>query len=175
MSVGLRLIDDDGIQQAFSAHELNDGALDFLQAPSEELTQLLRALDHVFVPNDLHGPDGDSRTERISSICRAVRARFHCEHDILTTQHAGHGIHASRDRFTQKHQIRLDATPLVAQQLAGTGNSGLDFIADQQGIVLVAERPCFLQIVVVRNDDPGLALDRLHEECRQVRARLLES
>lgn len=96
------------------------------------------------------------------------------EHDVLASQHTGHRVHTTRDGLSKQNKIGFDSAPLVAQQLASARNAGLDFVADQQHVVLVAERTGLLQIGWVWDNDSCLALDRLYEESSQIRAGGLE-
>jgi hypothetical protein len=58
----------------------------------------------------------------------------------------------------------------VAQQLARAGDTSLDLITDQEYIVLVAQSAGLLQVILVRNDNTSLTLNRLNQEGGQVRA-----
>ncbi len=53
---------------------------------------------------------------------------------------------------------------LAGEELAGASESGLDLVADQQGLVLTAQLVEALEIALGWNDDPALALDRLDED-----------
>lgn len=138
------------------------------------MTQSLGLLDHLLLTDDLQRADRHRAAQRVAAVRGAVGARLDGEHDVLATQDAGHGVHAAGDGLAQQHQVGLDAAPLVAQELAGAGDAGLDLVADQQGVVLVAQRAGFAQVVVVRDDDAGLALDGLDEEGGDIGAGVLE-
>lgn len=174
VAVGLGLINDNSIEQALAAHGLDDGALDGLQTIAEDVTELLSALDHVLLLDDLQGSDSDRAGQRVTSIGRTVSARLDSKHHILAAQHAGHGVHATGDGLAQQHHVRLDAAPLVAEQLASAGNTGLNLIADQQDVVLVAQGSGLLQVIVVGDNNACLALNGLHQEGGEVGTRLLE-
>lgn len=45
---------------------------------------------------------------------------------------------------------------LEAEQLSSPGESGLDLVADEEDIVLLAESLAALKVVVVGNDDTGI-------------------
>jgi hypothetical protein len=62
----------------------------------------------------------------------------------------------------------------VAQQLTRARDTGLDLVADQQHIVLIAECPGLLQVIWVGDNNACLTLDRLDEESSQVGASCLE-
>jgi hypothetical protein len=61
-------------------------------------------------------------------------------------------------------QVGLDALVLLGQQLAGAAEAGLDLVQDQHHVVRGAELARALQIAGGRDDDAGLALDRLDQE-----------
>lgn len=170
----LGFVDDDGVEKTLTAHLLDHGVLDCLQSLPEDMTQRFRLLHHVLLPNDLQGPDGDRASQWVAAIGRPVRTGFDGEHDVLATQHAGHGVHATGDGLAQEDHVRLDATPFIAEELARAGNPRLDLIADQQRIVLVTQGPSLLEVILVRHNDARLSLDGLDQESRDVGARLLE-
>lgn len=101
-------------------------------------------------------------------------ARLNSEHDILAAEHTRNRVHTTRNSLAQQDEVGLDSTPLVAEQLAGTGDTSLDLIADQQDIVLVAEGAGFLEVAWIGDDNTGLALDRLDQEGGKVRTGGLE-
>ena len=68
------------------------------------------------------------------------------------------------DGLAQQHHVRLDAAPLVAEQLPSTGNTILNLIADQQNVVLVAQGSGLLQVILVGDNNSSLALNGLHQE-----------
>lgn len=174
VAVGLGLINDNSIEQTLAAHGLDDGALDGLQTIAEDVTELLSALDHVLLLDDFQGSDSDCAGQRVTSIGRTMSARLDSKHHIFAAQHAGHGVHATGDGLAQQHHVRLDAAPLVAEQLAGAGNTGLNLIADQQDVVLVAQGSGLLQVILVGDNNACLALNGLHQEGGEVGTRLLE-
>lgn len=99
---------------------------------------------------------------------------LHREHDVLLAEHTGHGVHSSRDGLSEQDQVGLDAAPLVAQKLASTGNAGLDLVADEQDVVLVAQSAGFLEVLYIWYNDTSLTLNRLDQEGSQVGAGLLK-
>lgn len=92
------------------------------------------------------------------------------EHDVLAAEHTRDGVHTTGDGLAQQDQIGLDSAPLVTQQLTRAGDTGLDLVADQEYIVLVAQSASLLQVILVRNDNTSLALNRLNQEGGQVGA-----
>ena len=174
VSVGLGLINNNGVEQTLAAHRLDDGTLNGLQTVAENVTELFGALNHVFLLDDLQRSDSDRAGQRVTTISRTVSARLDGEHNVLPTQDGGDGVHATGDSLAQQHHVGLDPAPLMAAQLASTGNTGLDLITDQQYVVLVAQGSGLLQVILVGNHDTCLALDGLHQERGQTRPRLLE-
>lgn len=174
MAIGLGLVDNDGIEQTLTAHCFDDWTLNGLQTLTEDMTQLLRPFDHLFIADKLQSTDGHGTAQRVPAIGRTMRAGLNGQHDVLATQNTGHGIHATGDGLAQQHQIRLDSTPFVAEKLPRPGNAGLDLIADQQGIVLIAQGSGLLQVILVRDNNPRLTLDGFDQEGSQVGACFLE-
>ena len=62
----------------------------------------------------------------------------------------------------------------MAEHLASPCDTGLDLIADEKDIVLVAKGADLLQVAVVRHDDTCFTLDGLNKECSSVLAVLLK-
>ena len=174
MSIRLRLINDDSIEQTLSTHCLDDRALDSQQPIPEQVAELLRTLDHVFLLHDLKSANGNGATKWVSAVGRTMGTRLDREHDVLSTQHTRDRVHTTGDGLAKQDKIGLDAAPLVAQQLTRARDTGLDLIADQKHIVLVAKCPGLLQVIFVRNNDACLTLDRLDEETGEVGAGGLE-
>lgn len=68
VSIRLRLVDDNRVEQALAAHRLDDRVLNGLQTIPEDMTQPLRPLDHMLVANDLKSPNGHRTSQRITAI-----------------------------------------------------------------------------------------------------------
>ena len=164
MAVGLRLVDDYGVEQALSAHGLDNRALDSLQSLAENFPERLGLLDHLLLADDFQSANGNRTTQRIAAVGGAVRTGLDGEHDILAAQNAGHRVHAARDSLAQQDQVGLDSAPFMAEELSRAGDARLDLVADQQGVVLVAQRSGFAQVVIVWDDNARLALNRLDKE-----------
>lgn len=174
VSIGLRLVNDNGIEQTLATDGLNHRAVDGLQAIAEDVAELLGPFDHLLLLDNFQSPDGHRTTQGVTAISRSVSTRFDGEHNILTAQNTRDGIHSTRNGLAQQHQIGLDAAPLVAEKLTSAGNTRLDLIADQESIVLIAQGSRLLQVVLIWDDDAGLTLDGLNQEGRQVGACLLK-
>lgn len=59
MTVGLGLVDDDGIEQALATHALDHRASDLLQALTEELAKCLGSFDHLLLADDFQSAKGN--------------------------------------------------------------------------------------------------------------------
>lgn len=68
VTICLRLINDNGIQQTLSAHRLNQRTLQSLKTLSEHVTKLFGALDHLLLLYDLKGTDSDGTAERVTTV-----------------------------------------------------------------------------------------------------------
>lgn len=170
-----RLVDDDGVQQAFAAHEREHRVLQAREPVTEHPAQAVGALDHALVADEFEGADGDGAAERVAAVRGPVRAGLDGEHDVLRPEHARHGVHAAGDGFSEQDQVGPDAAPFVAEHLARSSDAGLDLVADEQDVVLVAERAGFLEVVLGGDYDAGLALDGLDQESSCFRAVRFES
>lgn len=174
MSIRLRLVNDDGIEQALSTHCLDDRALDSHQPIPEQVAELLCTLHHVLLAHDLKRANSNGTAQWVSAVGRTMGTGLDREHDVLATQHARNWVHTTRDGLAEQDQVGLDSAPLVAQQLARAGDTSLDLVADQQHIVLVAECAGLLQVVWVGDNDACLTLDRLDEESSEIGTSRLE-
>ena len=65
------------------------------------------------------------------------------------------------DALGDRHQVRRDTGPLMGEQLAGTADTGLDLVEDQQKAVVVAELAHCTQELGRDFADTALTLDRL--------------
>lgn len=97
MTIGLGLVDNDGIKQALATHRLDDRTLNGLQTLTENVTQLLRPFDHLFITDNLQSTDRHSTAQWVPAISRTMRAGLNGQHDVLATQHTRHGIHSTGD------------------------------------------------------------------------------
>ena len=71
---------------------------------------------------------------------------------------------AAAHAFGDAHDVWRDAGVLMREQLAGAPDAGLDFVEDQQQLVLVAERPQAAQESGGNDAHAALALDRLDHD-----------
>ena len=171
------LVNHNRIQQSLPPHALHHAPFRHhsLQLPPKKLSQPRRPLHQPFLAHQFQRANCHRRAERIAAVRRAVRARLDREHDPARRQHARDGVHAAGDGLAEQDHVRLDAAPLVAQQLAGAGDAGLDLVADEQDVVLLAQLLHFAQVAVRRHDDACFALDRLDDEGGCARAVCFES
>lgn len=174
VSVGLGLVNDNGIEQTLAANRLDQRALQILQALAEDVAELLGTLNHLFLLDNLQSTDGNGTAEGVTAVGRTVGAGLNREHDVLATEHTRDRVHTTRDGLAQQDQVRLNSAPLVAQQLARAGDTGLDLVTDQKHIMLVTQSARLLQVTLVGDDDTGLTLDGLDQEGGQVGAGRLE-
>lgn len=93
-----------------------------------------------------------------------MSARLNDQHDLLAAENGADGVHASGDGLAESDNVGLDAGPLGAEQTAGSADAGLDLITDEEDVVLLAKSVHLGQVVVVGNDNTGLALDGLNDE-----------
>src|SRR5579863_3350188 len=86
-------------------------------------------------------------------------------HDFSSARDRGDG-HSSAERFRRGDEIRLQAEMLGSEPLAGTRESGLDFVRDEKDAVLAADGLEKLEIITRRNDEAAFAKNGLGDHCR---------
>ncbi len=76
--------------------------------------------------------------------------------------------HARRDALRHRDHIRPDAGVLDREHLAGAPHPGLDFVGDEEDAMLLRDRAQALHELVGRHDVAALALNRLHDDRRDL-------
>src|SRR5690606_26128223 len=95
-------------------------------------------VEETVAQNDVHDGIADTGRQRISAECRTMRSGGHAL--------AGAGCRKTRtdreaatQRFRNRHDIRLDAAALIAEQLASASDAGLHFVEHKKKSLLVAK------------------------------------
>ncbi len=83
-------------------------------------------------------------------------------------QNSGNRVETAREGFPHDGHIWPDVFVLAGKELTGATQPGLDFIRNQQDVVLAADFSHALEIAHRRDNDPRLALDRLQHHGRRV-------
>lgn len=169
-AVGGRLVNDAGIEKTLAADNLEDGRLEVEEALAENLTKTLSVLNHLLLLNQLQGANGNGAAQRVAAVRGTVCARLDDHHDLLAAKDCADRVHATGNGLAEGDHVGLDAGPFGAQHLTGAANTSLDFVGNEQHIVLGAERLHLGQIVLVGNHDTSLALDGLDDESGSVLA-----
>ena len=164
MTTGLRLVDDDGVEEPFASDRRDHRVVEIVQTLPEHMPESLRALDEVFFAHDLEGPHGDGAAERVAAVRGAVRAGLDGQHDGFGPEHGGDGVHAAGDGLAEEDEVGFDVGPFVAKEFPRAGDARLDLVADEKDVVFVAEGAGVAEVGGVWDDDAGFALDRLDEE-----------
>lgn len=86
------------------------------------------------------------------------------QHDLLAAQDSADGVHAAGDGLSKSNHVRLNACPLRAEHAAGSANTGLDLVTDEEDVVLLADGVDLCEVVIVGNNNTSLALDGLYDE-----------
>lgn len=177
VTVGLALVNDDGIEQALTADQGNHRVLglNITKTLSEHLSKDLSLLNHVLLLDNLKRSDSNSGTKRVTTVSTAVSARLDSEHNLLLAENSRDWVHATTDGLAEKDKIGLNATPLVAQHLASTGNSSLNLVTDHEDVVLVTQLAYFSEVVLIRYDNTSLTLNWLDKESSSVLTVLLKN
>ncbi|MNL13753.1 hypothetical protein D3C87_1346720 [compost metagenome] len=76
--------------------------------------------------------------------------------------------HAAGDAFAEQDQVRLDAQPRECEALAGTAETGLDFIGDQHNALVVAELAQRLGELDLHGQEARFALHRFDDKTGDV-------
>ena len=90
--------------------------------------------------------------------------RFEAHHDFIVCQHSRDGEYAARKGFPQNQQIWAGVFVVGCKQAPGAGNASLDFICDEQHIVLGTKLSNPRQITFVGNHHTSLTLDGFDHE-----------
>ena len=96
---------------------------------------------------------GGGAGERVAAEGGAVGAGGEVPGHVLAGQHRAHG-EAAGDALGRAHHVRLDARPLVGEQLARASHAGLHFVHAEQVAQEVGGRRAYA----------ALALDGFHED-----------
>lgn len=173
-AVGLRLINDDGVQETATTGEGQSGGLDLGDLGTELLAQDLGLLDQVLLLDDLEGSHGDSASEGVASVGGSVLTGLDDEHNVVVGEDGRDGVDTSREGLAEQKDVGLNVVVVNAEHLAGTGKTGLDLVRDQEDVVLLAELGDLLEVAGVGDHDTGLTLDGLDQESGDVLAVVLE-
>lgn len=173
-TIGVRLVDDNSIEKSLAPDSLDDGVVQVLESVPEDVTELLSLGSQVLLLHDLKGTNRDSAAEWVASIGRAVSTRLNDHHDLLAAEHSTDRVHATGDGLAKGDHVRLDASPLGAKHTTSTADTSLDLVTDQENVVLLAKLLNTCEVVLLGNDDTGLALDGLNDESGCVAAMCLE-
>ena len=108
--------------------------------------------------------------KRIAAEGRPVRARREHIHQLAGADEGGYRQHAAAQRLAQNDPVRSDALVLEGEPGAGAAKTRLHLVDDQQYAVRIAQAPQPREPACRRNDDAGLALDRLDQHGRRLAA-----
>ena len=76
---------------------------------------------------------------------------------------------AAAEGLAEDVHVGDDFLELAGEHAARAREAGLDFVGDEEDVVLRADFADFLEVALRRNDYSGFALYRLGEECDGVR------
>ncbi|MGC0369449.1 hypothetical protein RKD05_001701 [Microbacterium sp. SLBN-111] len=83
--------------------------------------------------------------------------------DVLVRDDGGQGQDATAQRLAEEIDVGHDAFAVARERLAHAAEARLDLVGDEQHVVLGADLPHPAEEPLRRDDDAGLALDRLEE------------
>src|SRR5699024_6476697 len=107
-------------------------------------------------------PDG--RSERIAAEGRTVLARTNDAEHVAVADHCGDGQDAAAKSLSEQVEVRNDTLTVARESLTDPAETRLDLIGDEQHVLLIADLTDPRQVALRRDDDPGFALDRFHED-----------
>lgn len=163
-AVGGRLVNDAGIQEALATDNLENGRVQSSEAITEDLAKTLGVFNHLFLLNQLESTDGDGTAERVATIGRTVGAGLNNTHNLLAGKNGTDRVHAARNGLAKSDHVGLDARPLGAEHAAGTANTGLNLVGNENDVVLLAESLNLGEVVVIGDHDTSLTLNGLNDE-----------
>ena len=134
-----RFVHDDRIQQSASSH-FSYGRRPYKRAQpvAELLTPFIRIRTKTFFPQHLQSSRRNATGQGIPAVRRAVFAGLQQQHDIfILTQNGRYGQDTATQGFTEDNHVRDDTLFVIdGQFVAGTSQAGLDFVGNEQDIVL---------------------------------------
>lgn len=95
-------------------------------------------------------------------------------HDILGAKDTGDWVHATGNGLSESDKVWLNARPLRAEHLSCASNTGLDLVADEENVVLLAECLHVTKVAVIWDNDTGLALNWFNDNSSSLLAELLK-
>ena len=94
----------------------------------------------------------------------------------LVSSNKGTDRYTASQTLGQRYHIRLNAEVFISKELAASAHTALDFIKNQNSIVLITKLTHLLHICHIRNMDTTLALNRLqHNSSSLVTHKLFQS
>ena len=94
----------------------------------------------------------------------------------LVSSNKGTDRYTASQTLGQRYHIRLNAEVFISKELAASAHTALDFVKNQNSIVLVAKLTYLLHICHIRNMDTALTLNRLqHNSSSLVTHKLFQS
>src|SRR5713226_4322560 len=111
----------------------------------------------------LDGGQGGGARKRVAAVGSAESAHAGGVHDFGAAGDGGDG-HAAAEGFGHGDQIRLYAEMFGGEQLAGAGESGLHFVANEENTVLAADILQQLEIIARGNDEAAFAENGLGDD-----------
>ena len=165
--LGLQLHTD---QQSAPAHFLDVRAGDLGQLLHKIPAQFVGALGQFLVTDDAQGGAGNGRRQRVAAKGGTMLARREQPKQGLVREHRADRIESARERLADDNHVGADILVLAGEQFPGPAETRLDFVRNQQNVVLFAQLRNFLEISLRRNDDPALALDGFDQHRGSVRS-----
>mmetsp|Transcript_13555 Transcript_13555/g.23228 ORF Transcript_13555/g.23228 Transcript_13555/m.23228 type:complete len:202 (-) Transcript_13555:419-1024(-) len=161
-----RGVDDEGVQEALPAHLHNERAPEVPDLLPEPRAELLCLGGEVFVTNHLQRRHRHCAGQGVPAVCAAVLPRADAKHDLFRGKDATDWIDAARKSLSENKNVGLHSLPIAGEQSPSAADAGLNLVRDEKHVVLLAQAVGGGKISIIRNNNPCLSLDWLHEETR---------
>ena len=158
-------VDVDTGPQPASAHRDHAVADQRLQPPMQARSQPGCAFLELTASQHRHHGVTDRRRKRVAAERRTVLAGMQHPENVAIGHHRGQRYHAAAQRLAEQIHVGHHVPVVAGKGAAGAGQAGLNFIDDHENVSGRADLAHCRQVVIRRHDDPGLALDRLQQDC----------
>ena len=96
-------------------------------------------------------------------------ARAEESHERLVRERGGNGVESAAEGFPDQQHVGFDAVEIAGKEVAGASESGLNFVGDEEHLVLATQRPGALEVAFGRHVHAALTLNRLDQYRARIR------
>ena len=159
----LSFLNDDAEHETHAAHALDIRRAKGQDAVAQVLTLFAYFHQKLAVTDSIEHDVCCGADNRRTAEGGRVRAR---RQDVAAgiRRHDSADRHAAAKTLCHSDNVRLDVVLLEGKQAAGTADTSLHLVDDEQHILLAAELLYLLDELAVKRQDTALALDQLHHD-----------